>query len=111
LLDHGRVRFTGSVPQLISMCVVRQYVLRLRNESNDPEALTAQAGTALGVMGAISPSDVSDPEHYLLSLQDEVSLGEALMALTQSGIEVLACREERSGIELAFLSLTGESEE
>jgi len=109
LLDQGRVRFTGSVPQLISTCVVRQYVLQLRNGSNDPGALTTQAGTALGVMGAISLSGDSDPEHYLLSLQDDVSLGEALMALTQSGIEVLACREERSGIELAFLSLTGES--
>jgi ABC-type multidrug transport system ATPase subunit len=108
LLDRGQVRFTGTVPQFISTCVVRQYVLLLRNGIAGPSDLLAGARAALGALGAISVSDSSDDEHFLISLQDEVSLGEALQALMNGGIEVLACREERSGIELAFLRLTGE---
>ena len=108
LLDRGQVRFTGTVPQFISTCVVRQYVLLLRIGIAGPSDLLAGARAALGPLGAISVSDESDDEHFLISLQDEVSLGEALQALMNRGIEVLACREERSGIELAFLSLTGE---
>jgi hypothetical protein len=33
-------------------------------------------------------------------------LGDAISALTAVGIRVLACREDRSGIESAFLNLT-----
>jgi hypothetical protein len=48
-----------------------------------------------------------DTEHYTLTLADGVVLGEALASLAAAQIDVLACREERSEIEEAFLSLTG----
>jgi hypothetical protein len=39
-----------------------------------------------------------------MTLQDGVVLGDALAALAAADIKVLACREERSEIEEAFLS-------
>jgi hypothetical protein len=38
-----------------------------------------------------------------------VVLGDALAALALGGVQVLACREERSEIEEAFLALTGDA--
>ena len=35
-------------------------------------------------------------------------LGAAIAALADGGVDVLACRQERSEIEEAFLALTGE---
>jgi hypothetical protein len=48
----------------------------------------------------------ADPEHFLLSIKDEVILGDAIASLTTARIQVLACREERPDIENAFLQLT-----
>ena len=111
VLDDGEVRFTGTVAQLISTAVAQRYVLRLRNGESSPRELLAQGRAALGQLGTIGVSDLSDDEHYRLSLQDDVSLGAALQALMSAHIEVLACREERSGIELAFLKLTGDGDQ
>jgi hypothetical protein len=62
-------------------------------------------------MGALVRAEESDPEHYVLSIRDGVILGDALAALTASRIDVLECREERSGIEGAFLQLIGDGED
>ena len=58
-------------------------------------------------LGTLTPMGKDDEEHYVLHLADGVILGDALARLTSSGVRVLACREERSEIEEAFLSLAG----
>jgi hypothetical protein len=61
-------------------------------------------------MGTLDRSTADDSEHSVLSLRDGVTLGEALSALTASGVQVLACRDERSELEEAFLRLTTEEQ-
>lgn len=108
LLDRGRVRFAGSVPALMAISTVRRYLVQLRSEDAAPDELLTAAQLALGSMGTIEPSYNSAEAHYLLCLVDEVVLGDALASLSVSGIQILSCREERSGIESAFLRLTGD---
>jgi ABC-2 type transport system ATP-binding protein len=108
LLDRGEARFAGTVSQLTASYMTRRYVLRLRADGGDAPAVAARGNQALRGMGTVVATEDSDREHYLLSIRDEIVLGEALASLTASGIEVLACREERSGIENAFLQLTGD---
>jgi ABC-2 type transport system ATP-binding protein len=108
LLDRGEARFEGTVPQLTASYMTRRYVLRLREDGDDAATVAARGNGALRGMGTVVSVEDSDREHYLLSIRDEVILGDALASLTGSGIEVLACREERSGIENAFLQLTGD---
>ncbi len=107
LLDRGQVRFAGTVPALMAISMVRHYLLHLRNEYASPDELLDTARLALGSMATIQPSDASATAHYLVSLRGEVVLGDALASLTDSGIQILACREQLSGIESAFLKLTG----
>ena len=42
----------------------------------------------------------------MLTLAEGAVLGNALTALTSAGLQILACREERSELEEAFLNLT-----
>jgi ABC-2 type transport system ATP-binding protein len=111
LLDRGEARFSGTVPQLTASFMTRRYVLRLRDGSGDKTGLASLGSRELGGMGTLVRAEESDPEHYVLSIRDHVILGDALAALTASGIEVLECREERSGIESAFLQLIGDGED
>jgi ABC-2 type transport system ATP-binding protein len=110
LLDRGHVRFAGSVPGLMAISTVRRYLVQLRSEGIDADQLLIAAQRALGSMGTIQPSDASAEAHFLICLRDEVILGDALASIAASGIQLLACREERSGIENAFLRLTGHVE-
>lgn len=103
VLDHGRVRFRGSVPQLLAHALLRRYLLRLRLDDGLDRGVV---GRAVGGMGAISPAGDGDLENYLLVLGDDVVLGDALAALTSAGVRVLACSEEQPEIEQAFMSLT-----
>jgi ABC-type multidrug transport system ATPase subunit len=106
LLDHGSVRFSGSVPALLAQATPQRYLLRLRNGKPAGADLSAELALALGGRGATARATGADAEHYLLALQDDVVLGEALAALTAAGVQILACREERSEVEDAFLMLT-----
>jgi hypothetical protein len=58
--------------------------------------------------GTIGPAVDGDEQDFLLALEESAVLGEALAALHEARVQVLACREERSDIETAFLELTGE---
>jgi ABC-2 type transport system ATP-binding protein len=107
LLAQGRAAFLGTVPELLAHAVPRRYLLRLRNGVSDAWALEAVGRSALGRLGALELAGESGSGHYVLALADAVVLGDALAVLSQAGISVLTCREERSEIEEAFLSIAG----
>ena len=105
-LDRGRVRFAGSVEGLMAQAASRRYVIRVRN--GRPGALAApELASALGVRARVEPGAAGDGEHFRLEPGAGVPLGAAIAALAAGGIDVLACRQERSEIEEAFLALTG----
>jgi ABC-2 type transport system ATP-binding protein len=106
LLHRGRVRFSGTVPELMAHATPNSYFLRLRNGVASRDALQQVLDSALHGKAQIARAD--DAEHYRLALADGVVLGDALASLTREGVQVLACREERSEIEEAFLALTGD---
>jgi ABC-2 type transport system ATP-binding protein len=106
LLHEGRVRFAGTVPELVATAVRRIHVLHLRGGTAG--SVLATSRRAVGELGTVTSLEEEEGEHYRLALRDGAVLGEALASLAASGIQVLACREERSEIEMAFLRLTEE---
>jgi ABC-2 type transport system ATP-binding protein len=104
LLHHGRVRFQGSVPSLLEHSVPRRYVVRLRN--GRPGISLTDAQSALGSKASITPPLEAGSEHHAIALAEGAVLGDAVAALQNAQIQVLACRQERSEIEEAFLALT-----
>jgi ABC-2 type transport system ATP-binding protein len=106
VLDRGKVRFVGTVPQLMAISEVRRYVLQLESQTSNVETLVSAANEALSSMATVSPIEDSHGRNCLLDMEDGAILGDAISALTGAGIRVLACREDRSGIESAFLNLT-----
>lgn len=111
VLNQGEVCFSGTVPELLAISVARRYVLHLRNGCMKSGELVEYANRALGARGSIAMTDNSDGEHHLLCLSEKAILGDAITALAASRIQVLACHEERSGIENAFLRLTARGAE
>ena len=107
LLDRGRVRFQGSVPRLLEHSTPRRFVVRLRN-GRPGEIELPEAQRALGHVARITPPVEDGSEHHVIALSDGAVLGDAVAALAGIGIHVLACRQERSEIEEAFLALTEE---
>jgi hypothetical protein len=57
-------------------------------------------------MGAISSLGDGEGRDYLLALEEPVVLGRAIAAIASAHVDVLACRQEQSDIEEAFLQLT-----
>jgi ABC-type multidrug transport system ATPase subunit len=106
LLHEAEVRFRGTVPQMMATSPAATHLLQLR--AGDPDAdVAAVARSGLDGWAELRPSGDPDGEHYLLSLREDVPLGRAVTAISAAGIDVLACREEHSPIESAFLALTG----
>ena len=103
VLSEGSVRFAGSVPQLLAMADATRFLVRLRQQGDAPVSLE-DARRAVGRLGDVRPSP--DVEHFVLVLAADVGLGDALVALERAGISLVACHEERSQLEEAFLSLT-----
>jgi ABC-2 type transport system ATP-binding protein len=108
LLHKGRVEFLGSVHELTALARPREHVLRLTNGRPAGPKMRLAADAALRGHGTLVPVRGDDSEHYVLSLDDDAVLGDALTALAAADVKVLACRERRSEIEDAFLSLTSE---
>lgn len=106
VLDEGKVRFVGTVPQLMAISEVRRYVLQLESRTSDDATLVSAANEALSPTATVSLAEDSEDRNCLLDLEDGGVLGDAISALTARGIRVLSCREARSGIESAFLNLT-----
>jgi ABC-2 type transport system ATP-binding protein len=106
VLDRGKVRFVGTVPELMAISVARRYVLHIDDGTSDSVALVASANRVLSSMATVTMTGATEAGHCTLDLSEEAILGDAISLLTAAGIKVLACREERSGIENAFLYLT-----
>ena len=103
LLHDGRVRFCGTVPELMSHAAPRRYVLHLERGARERGALDA-VKAALAPTATLTPV-AEDSDHYVLALAANVVLGDVLSAITASDIRLLSCQEERSEIEEAFLLL------
>jgi len=110
LLNRGEVRFEGTVRAFMAVSPPRRYLVHLRDAAkseNDRErGILARSQEALDGLGRIVPTDEADDGHLLMALEEDVILSQALGALMATEIEVLACLEERSEIEEAFLNLT-----
>ncbi len=110
LLNRGEVRFEGSVTAFMAISPPRRYLVQLRDERaagrGSEGGILPRARTALEGLGRVAPTAEAEGGHIVMALEDGVTLGRALGALMGAGIDVLACREERSEIEEAFLSLT-----
>jgi ABC-type multidrug transport system ATPase subunit len=101
VLHEGRVRFAGTVPELLATTRPRRHVVQIRPSDGAAHQVTA---TALQGLAWLDP-DREESEHILIVLEETATLGSAIAALTLAGLEVLSCREERSEIESAFLAL------
>jgi ABC-type multidrug transport system ATPase subunit len=110
LLRTGVAAFQGTVSQLIALAVPRRYVLRLRNGRETGGELEPAVREALRERASIAALGHDDPESFLLHLAEGAVLGEVIAALTAASVDVLACREERSEIENAYLNLARGSE-
>jgi ABC-2 type transport system ATP-binding protein len=106
LLNRGAVCFNGSVHDLIARAVQRRYLLRLENGGAPPIALARSLGARLGSTATIESAARSTEDDYVLALGDGHVIGDALAVFAQAGVRIVACREERSGIEEAFVLLT-----
>jgi ABC-2 type transport system ATP-binding protein len=108
LLSRGTVRFSGSVSQLLAAVDATHYVLRLRNGNRSAATARRALERAVHGLGRIAPERGGDDEHFLLYLEPGAVLGDALGAIAGARFSLLSCREQRSGIEEAFVRLTGE---
>lgn len=100
ILRRGEVRFRGTVAELSGTVITRTFLIQV------------------GAVGEMAPGEllegvadvtVAGDGHYRLSLKEGASLGAALAALVEGGVEVVACREEISDVEEAFVRITGAS--
>jgi ABC-type multidrug transport system ATPase subunit len=107
LLAQGRAAFQGTVPELMAQTISRRYLLRLRNARAAARPVEHVGRVALGDLGTLDCFGMPPSEHYLLALREDVVLGDAVAALAAAHVDVLACREERSELEEAFLAVAG----
>jgi ABC-type multidrug transport system ATPase subunit len=111
LLHRGAVRFRGTVPAFMAASRSTRHLVHLRSrEGSETQDVLEPARAALRGGGVLTPTDEADGEHFVLGLEKGFSLGLAITELTAAGVDVLACREERSPIEDAFLAFTGTDE-
>jgi ABC-2 type transport system ATP-binding protein len=107
VLDRGAVCFHGTVAALVGRTLPTRYVLKLQNGVATGPALDAAVAAAVGAAGTIASAQHATSEDYVLALNDGHVIGDVLAGFDRAGVRILACREERSGIEDAFLTLTG----
>jgi len=109
LLAGGRRRFAGSVAELMAHALPRRFLLRLSDLRRNGEPPGPALAAALDGLGTIAQAG-DDATHYVMSLGDGAALGDALAAIREAGFQLLACRDERSEVEEAFLALTRREE-
>jgi ABC-2 type transport system ATP-binding protein len=102
-VDGGRVRFSGPVARLQDREQPPRYVLRLRATFLSGPTGRAKLQRTLRGTATIDLPSPHDPEHVVLQPIGEHAIGDAIAALAEDGFVVLACRQERSTLEEAFL--------
>ncbi len=102
-LHGGRFRFVGTVPELAALARPRHYVLELSSAGG--HQLLGGARIALDGTADLDPVSGAVSSVFRMTLGPDSSVGEAVGALEAKGIRVVACTEERSPIEEAFLAL------
>jgi ABC-2 type transport system ATP-binding protein len=106
MLDRGTVCFSGSVVSLLGRVPPRRYVLKLSNGGATAAELRGSLQAALTDIGTIAAAHTATGDDYELVLHDGHVIGDAMQTLDGIGVRIMACREEKSGLEEAFLSLT-----
>jgi ABC-2 type transport system ATP-binding protein len=107
LLKQGTVCFAGTVAALLSRALPTRYLVRLRNGGTPATELVRLLGDAMEGNGRIEPAPRAADDDFVLVLRDGYPIGDVVTAFAARGVQVLACREERSGVEEAFVALTG----
>jgi ABC-2 type transport system ATP-binding protein len=108
VLDHGCVRFDGSVAGLLAAAEPRRYVLELRNGAPADRDLELRLQGRLEGVGSILRRPAAPPDNFVLALSGEAVLGDALSLLLASDVTVVSCRQELSEVEEAFMALVAE---
>jgi ABC-2 type transport system ATP-binding protein len=104
VLGNGDTRFSGPVPEFLKHAGRRSYVLQLGDGARAPASGPISDGqTVLGHLDEMTAG------RFLLRLESEVRLGDAIVAIEESGVAVVSCREQRSDLEDAFRRLTRSS--
>jgi ABC-type multidrug transport system ATPase subunit len=106
VLASGRVRFQGSVPELIGRATVTALLVELRADDTDADGLLARSAAALSGLASVEPFGGGTSHHFRIRPADGVVLGRAIAALQAAGIDVVASQNEHPEIETAFRALT-----
>lgn len=107
LLKGGRVAFHGTVPTLMAHSNPRRYIVQLTSADTRDRPDLDSLNRAVAGLGGVTHLPYDDHDHFLLVLNADTVLGEAITALNGANIHVLGCTEEQSEIEAAFMWLTG----
>jgi len=107
LLQGGRVRFAGSVAELVSRGSTGRFLVRLRAPGERVPSPTRLAAAVAG-FGTITSAAEGSSDDFLLVLRDPAQLGAALARLLAVPVDVVSCRHELPAVEQAFLTLTRE---
>jgi ABC-2 type transport system ATP-binding protein len=108
VLNRGRAMFSGSVNGLVSHATPRRYLVHVRLVGERHPSLEL-LNDAMVFHASAQRVDELDAGAYLVSLAPEASLGNALAALHEAGVDVVHCTEAESNIEEAFLAIVGEA--
>jgi ABC-2 type transport system ATP-binding protein len=110
LLHRGEVRFQGTVNRLIAAETARAYVVQLGTGEWTADEVLTRTRSAIGAVAQVAIQEDSEGDHFILLLEPGEAIGRVMWSLEEAGLEVISCREERSGIETAFLRLTRDVE-
>jgi ABC-type multidrug transport system ATPase subunit len=105
VLVNGELRFRGTVLDLAAQVSTQSYVLTVQNGGASGHDLLAAVRDALRGRATASLVPGEDGERFVVRLEPGVVLGDAFSALATRELTLVACREERPGIEQAFLSI------
>lgn len=97
ILRQGEVRFRGTVAELSGTVITTAFLIQVGAQGTaDPTELLA----------GLADVTVAGQGHFRLKLEEGISLGTVLATLVEAGVEVVACREEISDVEEAFVRIT-----
>lgn len=105
-LHDGRFLFTGTVPEMVALARPRKYIVELQSDAS-LTSIASSGQTALEGLAQLEPLAASTSRLFGLTLAPDEMIGSALIRLSNVGIGVVSCTEERSPIDEAFTQLTG----